>query len=111
MAEHMKTSQEELNELLAEYWKLRHQTGMSLLHSHNVGQLTLIQRYIWKRWPTNLVCTSQAREDPQPSNYMYTPDTPVFTNITIVSQQYQVLSLDYYGNNNGNTVYSNLIDY
>ena len=28
MAEHMKTSQAELNELLTEYWKLRHETGM-----------------------------------------------------------------------------------
>ena len=27
MAEHMKSSQTELNELLTEYWKLRHETG------------------------------------------------------------------------------------
>ena len=28
MAEHIKKSEAELNELLAEYWKLRHETGM-----------------------------------------------------------------------------------
>lgn len=28
MAEHMKKSQTELNELLTEYWRLRHETGM-----------------------------------------------------------------------------------
>jgi hypothetical protein len=27
MAEHLKKSEAELNELLAEYWKLRHETG------------------------------------------------------------------------------------
>ena len=31
MAEHMKQSQNELNELLTEYWKLRYATG---IHSH-----------------------------------------------------------------------------
>jgi kinetochore protein Nuf2 len=28
MAEHLKMSEGELNELLAEYWKLRHETGI-----------------------------------------------------------------------------------
>lgn len=28
MAEHLKRSETELNELLAEYWRLRHETGM-----------------------------------------------------------------------------------
>jgi kinetochore protein Nuf2 len=28
MAEHLKSSETELNQLLAEYWKLRHDTGM-----------------------------------------------------------------------------------
>jgi kinetochore protein Nuf2 len=28
MAEHLKKSEAELNELLTEYWKLRHETGM-----------------------------------------------------------------------------------
>jgi kinetochore protein Nuf2 len=29
MAEYLKKSEAELNELLAEYWKLRHETGMA----------------------------------------------------------------------------------
>lgn len=28
MAEHLKKSEGELNELLADYWKLRHETGI-----------------------------------------------------------------------------------
>jgi hypothetical protein len=31
MAEHQKKSEAELNELLTEYWKLRHETGAVLL--------------------------------------------------------------------------------
>lgn len=32
MAEHQKRSEAELNELLTEYWKLRHETGMLQFH-------------------------------------------------------------------------------
>jgi len=36
MAEHLKMSEGELNELLAEYWKLRHETGITS-QSYGVG--------------------------------------------------------------------------
>lgn len=32
MADHLKISEIELNELLAEYWKLRHETGKESYH-------------------------------------------------------------------------------
>ena len=32
MADHMRQSQKEMNELIAEYWKLRHATGMLTSH-------------------------------------------------------------------------------
>lgn len=36
MAEHLKKSEAELNELLAEYWKLRHETGRLSLSSRSL---------------------------------------------------------------------------
>ena len=42
MAQHMKQSEIELNELLAEYWKLRHEAGRCIL-SHN--RTFLINRF------------------------------------------------------------------
>lgn len=36
MTEHMKQSESELNELLAEYWKLRHDAGGCILLWHGI---------------------------------------------------------------------------
>jgi kinetochore protein Nuf2 len=39
MAEHLKTSEAEINELLAEYWKLRHETGKSVCIFNDIVHL------------------------------------------------------------------------
>jgi kinetochore protein Nuf2 len=46
MAEHLKRSETELNELLAEYWKLRHETGMLMVVYHPVCSLCCIDVYM-----------------------------------------------------------------
>ena len=44
MNEHLKTSEIELNELLAEYWKLRHETGKEFIyHVRNSRPLKRLQ--------------------------------------------------------------------
>ncbi|KAJ7074414.1 Nuf2 family-domain-containing protein [Mycena amicta] len=52
MAEHLKTSEAELNQLLSEYWQLRHNTGAVL--SVIEVFLTLGQISTCTRWQTNL---------------------------------------------------------
>jgi hypothetical protein len=49
MAEHQKKSEAELNELLTEYWKLRHETG-GYSPSLMVQFITdgVLQRYTWR---------------------------------------------------------------
>jgi hypothetical protein len=53
MAEHLKTSEAELNELLAEYWKLRHETGIFGSRRPTVDTDLHAQMYIWKLSRTN----------------------------------------------------------
>jgi hypothetical protein len=52
MAEHLKKSEAELNELLTEYWKLHHEMGKFFTLSL-YSSLNYIQRYTWKHLQTN----------------------------------------------------------
>ena len=58
MNEHLKKSEAELNELLAEYWKLRHETGKLFLTLllYKLELIHVCKMYIWKRWQTSWTC-------------------------------------------------------
>ncbi len=53
MLEHLKKNESELNELLAEYWNLRHQTGRCHLNLSFVRYpLTFaFEMFTWRHWP------------------------------------------------------------
>ncbi|KIJ99575.1 hypothetical protein K443DRAFT_102011 [Laccaria amethystina LaAM-08-1] len=46
MAEHLKKSEGEINDLLAEYWKLRHETGNSARYNGNIDLNILLDVYM-----------------------------------------------------------------
>ena len=46
MAQHMKQSESELNELLTEYWKLRHEAGRRILPQCGTQLETLLDLYM-----------------------------------------------------------------
>ena len=46
MAEHLKKSEAEINDLLAEYWKLRHETGDSARYNVNIELNILLDVYM-----------------------------------------------------------------
>ena len=61
MIDNMRQSQTELNDLLKEYWKLRHATGNSHRWWHVISvKLSLVQKYTWRHSQINLVCRSLA---------------------------------------------------
>ena len=59
MAEHMRQSQAELNELLTEYWKLRYATGefaSASVYGHAWLTTAIRQMFTWKHWRTSWAC-------------------------------------------------------
>ena len=48
MAQHVKQSESELNELLTEYWKLRHEAGRCILPHYRTVLIKHSQTCIWK---------------------------------------------------------------
>lgn len=49
MKEHLRKNEAELSELVSEYWRLRHQTGMSRSAiCSEVSVLISVQRCIWR---------------------------------------------------------------
>ena len=47
MAQHMKQSECELNELLTEYWKLRHEAGMCISLHHTTLLIKHVHRLVY----------------------------------------------------------------
>lgn len=53
MQEHLKRNEAELNELLGEYWNLRHQTGKLFYPVPYYVLIVLLQRFTWRPSPTS----------------------------------------------------------